>query len=171
MSGVVNGLLEELEQRLGQAGLQCMRHYPVERIRRWTEPVAVLGLRGLELAGGGFGDYLGTVTDGTTGNSREVYGRRGTARLAMDIYCSPEGQDAEGRAAAALDTALGALLGAGGRGMDFRSYEQGEPAFDTASGMYRIRAELCFEICLTGQTVEESAEITDFRLGEITVNV
>lgn len=163
-------ILQELEQRLTEAGLPCLRHFPPERVRRWERPVAVLGLRSLQLETGGFGDYLGMVVDEETLEPCEVYGKRGTAAVAMDVYCSGDGRDAAALAEEGLDAALNALL-CTGDGLDFRSCRQEQVRYDTASGLYRIRAELEFAVLLTARSTGDAAEIRDFRLGEIKVNV
>ena len=164
-------LLDSLQEKLELVGLNTIFHYPPQRAKQWTEPVVVLGVRTLELSPGGFSDYLGTETDTEDQSVREVYGSRGNACIGMDVYCAMDGGDTAALAEKTMDAAVQVLLGVGDTGVAFSRYTQGEVGFDSASGMYRIRAEVQFDLYLTGRAAAESAGITDFRLGEITVNV
>lgn len=96
-----------LAQCLSGAGLAAVSAFEEERLKRYAEPVVVVGARRVSVERTGLLDYLGERYDESSGSTVEVYGRTMKLTLSLDVY-SPREKGASVRAVTTRTTTGGA---------------------------------------------------------------
>jgi hypothetical protein len=123
--------------------------------------VTAVSLRACTAEGSGLGDYLGNQYDGDSRVWRELYGKRLTVRLGLDLYA--EGEGAAQRIQTAFDQLAGALHRGGPDGLKVKSFSCGETSYDKDSRLFRRQAEAECVACLYA-AAEEGETFLDFEI-------
>lgn len=135
----LDSVRERMAEYLREQGVPAVAAWPgQERLAR-GEPVAVVSLRECEAGPAGFQDYLGERLDERTGLWEELYGRRVTLTLGLDLYAPPETEGE--RLQRAFDALAQALTRGGPDGLHVQSFSCGETAYDRDSRLLKRPAQ------------------------------
>ena len=147
---------------LESAGLTAMSAYSEEQLKKYTTAVTAVGLREMRLTESGVMEYLGEKYDAVRDATLEVYGKKMTLALSLDVY-APRTLGAEGceEAAEKITQVMMSALPSGLRVKELR-WENTE--WDKTYGMFRLSAQAAYEAYFVAETAEETAVFTDFIL-------
>ncbi len=147
---------------IARAGCAATEAYSEETLRRCEAAVAAVGTRCAQIEGAGMVTYLGLRTDEETQAVREVYGRKMTLTLSIDVF-APRTLGAAGCGEAAETVTL-ALAEALPEGLRLRALRWEETKWDKASGMFRRCAQAEYAAYFVAETAEDETVFTDFVL-------
>lgn len=154
-------LREALAECLRKAGLDAVAAWDAgERVRR-KAPVIAVTLRGVQGGPAGLKDYLGEWLDPDTGRWEELYGKKATITLGLDIY-APE-SIGEAGCAAAFAKLSDVLVNGRPIGLGVEELSCGETGFDREAGMFRCPAQVTCRVFLYAKLTEDG-EFTDFEV-------
>ena len=136
--------------------------YPSGAKLRYTEPVVAVGIKKGSAVSPGFAEYMGELTDASTGASSELYGKRFDVTVSLGIY-SPKGGAFGAQGCVDTFSAVAAALGAMPSGLRVRELSCGETRFDGATGMFLCNAEMKCTAFMYAVRSDER-EILDFTL-------
>ena len=125
---------ERVAAFLNQNGVEAVCAYPDSRRTRRTGVVAAVSVRACQGGPEGFRDYLGERYDETTGQWQELYGRRITLTLGLDLYAHQESGAAEIQKA--YDRLAEAFQWEGPAGLVLQELSCGETEFDREAGLF-----------------------------------
>ena len=147
---------------LENAGLTAMNAYSEEQLKKYTTAVTAVGLREMRVTESGAMEYLGEKYDAVQDAMLEVYGKRLTLSLSLDVY-APRTLGAEGceEAAEEITQVMTSALPSGLRVKEL-AWEKTE--WDKTYGMFCLSASAEYEAYFTAETAEETAVFTDFIL-------
>ena len=135
----LDSVRERMAAYLREQGVPAAAAWPGrERLAR-EEPVTVVSLRGCQAGPAGFQDYLGEQLDERTGLWEELYGRRVTLTLGLDLYAPPEAPGEQVQRA--FDALAQALTRGGPDGLQIQSFSCGETAYDQDSRLLKRPAQ------------------------------
>ena len=147
---------------LETAGLTAMSAYSEEQLKKYTTAVTAVGLREMKVTESGAMEYLGEKYDTVRDAVLEVYGKKLTLALSLDVY-APRTLGAEGceeTAEEITQVMMAALPG----GLRVRELKWGKTEWDKTYGMFRLAASAEYEAYFTAETTEETVVFTDFIL-------
>lgn len=149
-------------EAIERAGCAAVAAYDEERMKRYPDAVCAVGVRTAGIAEAGCAAYLGQRVDEATQSTREVYGRRMTLVLSLDIY-APREKKAAGceTAAEAVTQALMTELPAGLR---VKELHWDETAWDKVSGRFHRSGRAEYAAYFTAEKAEDGTVFTDFIL-------
>lgn len=162
---MTNGLTQvkmALVQALESQGLAAVMAFSPGWARHWAQPVAAVGLRTGESREVGLGSYLGTRTDPETGASREIYGKKLTLELSVDLY-APADSGAEG-CDQALETLHRVLMTDLPSGLKPAELKWEEVQWSEETAMFLRKGSLSCQAWFTAETTEEGVLLRDFIL-------
>ena len=125
---------ERMAEFLNRNGVEAVCAYPDGGRTRRDGAVAAVSVRACQGGPEGFRDYLGERYDEATGQWQELYGRRITLTLGLDLY-APQGCGAAG-IQAAYDRLAEALQWDGPTGLVLQELSCGETEFDREAGLF-----------------------------------
>lgn len=161
--------LEELREVtaafLREKGVDAVTAWKDTARSRLTGAVAVVSLRGCQGGPAGLRDYLGERFDRDSGRWEELYGKRATVTLGLDIY-GPEELGEQG-CAQAFSRLSEALADGGPAGLTVRELSCGETRFDRDQRLFRCQAQADCMVYLYA-VAAENGEFTDFKVRGIT---
>lgn len=157
--GQVRAAVIEAIEKAGCAGAAA---YEQERMKRYADAVCTVGVRTAKIMEAGLAEYLGRHTDEATLSTKEVYGRRMTIALSLEIY-APREKKAAGCETAA-ETVTQALMTALPEGLRLKSLCWEETAWDSVSGRFRRCGCAEYAAYFTAEAAEEETVFTDFIL-------
>ena len=151
----------ELAGILNRNGVQAKTAWPEERRMRLDGPVVLVSLEKLTSAPAGLQDYLGERLDETTGQWKDLYGRRAQLTFTMDILAGPEVGEQPCRQV--LDELVRSLHRERPAGLSVQELEAGELEYDEKEGLLKLRCHLKCEgwLCTAG---DEAGTFLDFAL-------
>ena len=151
-----------LTEVLDGAGLAVMSAYSEERLKKYSTAVTAIGLHEMNVTESGAMEYLGERYDAVHDTTPEVYGKKLTLVLSLDVY-APRTLGAgefEDTAEKITQTMLSALPS----GLRVRKMEWGQTAWDKTYGMFRLSATAEYDAYFTAEVEENTAVFTDFIL-------
>ena len=147
---------------LESAGLTAMSAYSEEQLKKYATAVTAVGLREMRLTESGTMEYLGEKYDAVRDATLEVYGKKMTLALSLDVY-APRALGAEGCEAAAEEITQ-VMMSALPSGLRVKELAWESTEWDKTYGMFRLSASAEYEAYFTAETAEETAVFTDFIL-------
>lgn len=157
--------LEELREAaaefLNEKGVTAVTAWSGEARRRHSGPVTAVTLRSCEGGPAGFRDYLGERYNLERDVWEELYGKRATLTLGLDIY-APKSWG-EGGCAAHFARLAEVLADDGPEGLTVQQLRCGETVYDQAEGLFRCKAEAVCEVYLYA-VAEDGGAFADFRV-------
>lgn len=124
-------------------------------------PVVAVSLRGCQAVSGSFANYLGERLNQETGVWEEVYGRRVSVTLGLDLYATlAVGEEA---IVATFDQLVEGLTTNGLQGMNLTAISCGETAYDEGERLLKRTAEAECEFYLYAVCAEGDSFL-DFRV-------
>ena len=144
------------------AGLSAMSAYSEEQLKKYTTAVTTVGLREMRVTESGAMEYLGERYDAVQGTMLEVYGKKLTLSLSLDVY-APRTLGAEGCEEAAEEITR-VMMSALPSGLRVRELSWEKTEWDKTYGMFRLSAQAAYEAYFVAETAEETAVFTDFIL-------
>ena len=147
---------------LTDAGLSAMSAYSEERLKKYATAVTAVGLREMKVTESGATEYLGEKYDTVRDTVSEVYGKKLTLSLSLDVY-APRTLGAEGCEETAEEITQ-VMTSALPSGLRVRELIWGKTEWDKTYGMFRLSASAEYEAYFTAETEEETAVFTDFVL-------
>ncbi len=142
---------------LENAGLTAMSAYSEEQLKKYTTAVTAVGLREMKVTESGAMEYLGEKYDAVQDAMLEVYGKKLTLSLSLDVY-APRTLGAEGCEEAAEEITQ-VMMSALPSGLRVK-----ELAWEKTYGMFHLSAQAAYEAYFVAETEEETAVFTDFIL-------
>ena len=144
------------------AGLTAMGAYGEEQLKKYTTAVTAVGLHGMQVTESGAMEYLGEKYDAMRCAMLEVYGKKLTPSLSLDVY-APRTLGAEGCEEAAEEITQ-VMMSALPSGLRVRELTWGKTEWDKTYGMFHLSAQAAYEAYFVAETEEETAVFTDFIL-------
>lgn len=149
-------------QAITRAGCEALERYGTERLTARERALCAVGARQVVIEHAGLPEYLGQRTDEATQETREVFGRRLTLRLSLEVY-APRTLLAGG-CAEATERVTQAMLTALPEGLTLQELRWDETRWDSASGMFRCGGEARYEAYFICEREEDETVFTDFVL-------
>ena len=146
---------------LTAGGVPAVEAWPAGDRPELREVTAAVTFRRWESGPGGFCHYLGERQDPETGAWREVYGRRATVALGLDLYAPPH--LGEGGCRAAFDRLCAALSAGEIPGLRLQEFSCGEVTFEEDSGLFRCPVEAVYSLFLQ-TAAEEGGDFLSFEV-------
>ncbi|MBR5534809.1 MAG: hypothetical protein IKU62_08190 [Ruminiclostridium sp.] len=122
-------LQEAMTDLLTAQGIPSMTAFPKEDRVRWTQPLAVVGVKEVAVTSAAFGDCLGDNAQG------EILGQQARVTFRLTLYSPPE--TGEEGCRQLLDRTAGALFRGSPGGLRLEQWVMGETSFDQTRGMFR----------------------------------
>lgn len=151
-----------LVRAIEESGCAATESYSAETLARQEKAFCAVGTREMKIERAGTAEYLGRRMDGQTQQSQEVFGRRMTMTLSMDIY-APRALLARGCEEAA-EQVTQALLTALPEGLRPVTLRWEETKWDSVSGMFRREGSAAYEAYFVAESTEEETVFTEFIL-------
>ena len=151
----------ELAGILSRNGIQAETAWPEGRRMGLDGPVVLVSLEKLTSAPAGLQDYLGEQLDETTGQWKDLYGRRAQLTFTMDILAGPEVGAQPCRQV--LDELVHSLQREKPAGLTVQELESEELEYDEKEGLLKLRCRLKCEgwLCTAG---DEAGTFLNFTL-------
>lgn len=157
----LDSLQTELTGLLKRNGVQAMSAWPENRRASADGPVVLVSLEKLSCASAGLQDYLGETLDESTGQWRDLYGRRAQLTFTLDILASPRTGAQACREV--FDQLVRCLQTDKPAGLSVRELDGEELKYDEKEGLLNLRCRLKCEgwLCTTG---DEAGTFLNFTL-------
>ena len=152
---------ESMAAYLGGQGVTAVTAWNTAARVRHPEPVVSVSIRACSGEQAGFGTYLGERYSDEKGTWEELYGKKVTVKLGLDLYASRE--SGESACAGALERLTGAIAGGGPDGLSILRFEAGELSFDEKNGLFRWPVEAECQAWLYAAAAENGV-FTDFTV-------
>ena len=144
------------------AGLTAMSAYSEEQLKKYTTAVTAVGLREMKVTESGAMEYLGEKYNAVRDATLEVYGKKLTLSLSLDVY-APRTLGAEGCEETAEEITQ-VMMSALPSGLRVKELTWEKTEWDKTYGMFRLSAQAAYEAYFVAETEEETAVFTDFIL-------
>jgi hypothetical protein len=155
-----------MADHLTAQGISAQAAWQTEWAKVQREPLAVVQVKKLEAAPGGFQNYLGQRYDQEAGTWREIYGQRAKVTFLLDLY-SPQERGEEG-CRELLDQAAGALQTGSPAGLALESWTMEATEYDEKRGLFRGKLSAKCQGALAAETSEEGAFLGFTVKGRVT---
>lgn len=155
-------VVSAVAQAITRAGCEALERYGTERLTARERALCAVGTRQVTVEQAGLPEYLGQRIDEKTQETREVFGRRMTLALSLEVY-TPRTLLAGG-CAEATENVTQAMLTALPEGLKLRELRWNETEWDSASGMFRCNGEARYEAYFICEQEEDETVFTDFVL-------
>ena len=159
---MLDAVLDEVVAALKGAGVCAFRAFPETAEALPADGGVSVGVDSYAVNCSGLGDYLGTRAAGGGKAEKELYGKRLSLTLGLEVFVpfGPGGAAGCDRAADRLRDALPALP----QGLRVLEMDCGEVNADEELGAYRCRCTVKCLAFLVAETDGEEPEFTDFKL-------
>ena len=160
MNGGIDGLCQAMADYLTGRGVAAIAAWPMA-LRKEEGPVAVVTLRGCRAESAGFQDYLGERFDEEKGLWEELFGKKASVTLGLDLYAR-EKEDGQSLRQA-FDRLAEALILGGPEEVRVEEFSCGETAYDGESRRLKKPVQAVCSVYLSA-AAPGGGEFVDFEL-------
>ena len=141
-------LQEAMIDLLAARGIPSVGAFPKKDRVRWTDPMAVVGVKEVAVTPAAFGDCLGDSPEG------EVLGQQVRVTFRLALYSPPE--TGEEGCRQLLDQVAGVIFRGHPGGLRLEKWVMGHVAFDQTGGMFRAELTAVYHGLVAAVTTGET---------------
>lgn len=162
-------IISAMEAFIQGEGLDTVRTFSREKVRRLSAPLVAVGLKQAEAASQGFYDYLGQVYNDQTECCEDLYGKRLNLEFTLNIYVPLNGERGSSACYEVFSKLSDALSLGRCPGIRVTAYDCGEITFDSTVGLCRCPCGIKASAFVYARQLGDGV-FTDFILKGVVTN-